>query len=133
PALVSQMPGGPVWGVVFFACLILAGLTSMISIVEVVISSFQDKVGVSRTVATMAIGVPMAVVSILLMPTEQGLQNLDILDKFANSIGIVGVALIALIVVMFVLRKAPTLRDHLNSVDRKSTRLNSSHVSISYA
>ena len=116
PALVSQMPGGPVWGVVFFACLILAGLTSMISIVEVVISSFQDKVGVSRTVATMAIGVPMAVVSILLMPTEQGLQNLDILDKFANSIGIVGVALIALIVVMFVLRKAPTLRDHLNSV-----------------
>src|SRR5699024_3501382 len=88
----------------------------MISIVEVVISSFQDKVGVSRTVATMAIGVPMAVVSILLMPTEQGLQNLDILDKFANSIGIVGVALIALIVVMFVLRKAPTLRDHLNSV-----------------
>lgn len=116
PALISQMPGGPIWGVVFFACLILAGLTSMISIVEVVISSFQDKVGVSRTTATLAIGGPMAIVSILLMPTETGLQNLDILDKFANSIGIVGIALIALIVVMFALRLGPTLRDHLNSV-----------------
>lgn len=116
PALISQMPGGPIWGVVFFACLILAGLTSMISIVEVVISSFQDKVGVSRTTATLAVGGPMAIVSILFMPTETGLQNLDILDKFANSIGIVGIALIALIVVMFALRLGPTLRDHLNSV-----------------
>ena len=116
PALISQMPGGPVWGVVFFVCLILAGLTSLISIVEVVISSFQDKIGGSRTVATLAIGLPMAVISLVLMPTEQGLQNLDILDKFSNNLGIVGIALIALIAVMFVLRLAPQLRDHLNSV-----------------
>ncbi|MDV8000796.1 sodium-dependent transporter [Rhodococcus sp. IEGM 1408] len=116
PALISQMPGGPIWGVVFFTCLILAGLTSMISIVEVVIASFQDKTGVSRTAATLGVGVPMAAVSILLMPTETGLQNLDILDKFANSIGIVGIALISLIVVMFAMRLGPTLRDHLNSV-----------------
>ena len=116
PALISQMPGGAIWGVVFFICLILAGLTSMISIVEVVISSFQDKVGVNRTVATLAVGIPMAVVSVMLMPTETGLQNLDIMDKFANSIGIVGIALIALIAIMFVFRLGPTLRDHLNSV-----------------
>ena len=116
PALVSQMPGGPIWGVVFFTCLTLAGLTSMISIVEVVIASFQDKVGVSRIAATLGVGVPMATVSILLMPTETGLQNLDIMDKFANSIGIVGIALVALIVVMFGMRLGPTLRDHLNSV-----------------
>lgn len=116
PALVSQMPGGPIWGVVFFTCLILAGLTSLISIVEVVIASFQDKVGVSRIAATLGVGVPMAAVSILLMPTETGLQNLDIMDKFANSIGIVGIALVALIVVMFAMRLGPTLRDHLNSV-----------------
>lgn len=116
PALISQMPGGPVWGVVFFVCLILAGLTSLISIVEVVISSFQDKIGGSRTVATLAIGLPMAVISLVLMPTEQGLQNLDILDKFSNNIGIVGIALIALLSVMFGLRKGKQLRDHLNSV-----------------
>ena len=116
PTLVSQMPGGPIWGVVFFTCLILAGLTSMISIVEVVVSSFQDKVGVSRTTATLSVGLPMAGASVLLMPTETGLQNLDIMDKFANSIGIVGIALIGLIVVSFGLRLAPSLRDHLNSV-----------------
>ncbi|MBB0967991.1 sodium-dependent transporter [Dietzia aerolata] len=116
PALISQMPGGAIWGVVFFLCLILAGLTSMISIVEVVISSFQDKVGVSRTVATLVVGIPMAVVSVMLMPTETGLQNLDIMDKFANSLGIVGIALIALLAIMFVFRLGPTLRDHLNSV-----------------
>ena len=72
--------------------------------------------GVTRTTAVLAEGVPMAVVSVQLMPTETGLQNLDIMDKFANSIGIVGIALIALIVVMFALRLGPTLRDHLNSV-----------------
>ena len=116
PALISQMPGGPIWGVVFFVCLILAGLTSLISITEVVISSFQDKIGSSRTAATLAVGVPMAAISLLLMPTETGLQNLDILDKFVNSLGIVGISLIALVVVIFGMRLAPQLRDHLNSV-----------------
>lgn len=116
PALISQMPGGPIWGVVFFLCLILAGLTSLISIVEVVVSSFQDKIGSTRTTAVLAVGIPMAIISMVLMPTETGLQNLDIMDKFVNSLGIVGISVIALIAVIFVMRMAPRLRDHLNSV-----------------
>lgn len=116
PALISQMPGGPIWGVVFFLCLILAGLTSLISIVEVVVSSFQDKIGSTRTTAVLAVGIPMAIISMVLMPTETGLQNLDIMDKFVNSLGIVGISVIALITVIFVMRMAPQLRDHLNSV-----------------
>ena len=116
PALISEMPGGPVFGVVFFLCLILAGLTSLISIVEVVVSSLRDKLDLNRTTATLAIGVPIAVVSMLLMPVRTGLQTLDILDKFINNLGIVGIALVMIICVGYVMRELPALRDHLNSV-----------------
>ena len=116
PALISEMPGGPIFGFVFFLCLILAGVTSLISIVEVIVSSLQDKLGLARVPATLAIGVPIAVVSMLLMPVKTGLQTLDILDKFINNIGIVGIALLMIVAVAYVMRELPLLRDHLNSV-----------------
>ncbi|MDU7306995.1 MAG: hypothetical protein E7L41_21705, partial [Escherichia coli] len=43
PTIISQMPGGTVFGVIFFGCLSIAGLTSEISVVEVCISAIRDK------------------------------------------------------------------------------------------
>src|SRR5699024_7070692 len=92
PAIINEAPGGALLGVLFFGSLVLAGLTSLISIVEVVIGAVRDKIGISRRAATFVVGVPMGVVSVALLSTTGGLFLLDTMDAFVNSFGIVAVA-----------------------------------------
>ena len=115
PALIASMPAGEVFGFLFFACLVLAGFTSMISIVEVVIAAVRDKLDVNRVNGTLIVCVPLAIISLLLMPTATGLMTLDTLDAFSNQIGIVACALISILAVAL-MGKLPGQRDHLNAV-----------------
>ncbi|MGY5766449.1 sodium-dependent transporter [Brachybacterium sp. DNPG3] len=114
PAIISEAPAGALIGVLFFGSLVLAGFTSMISIVEVVIAAIQDKFGLGRLSSTLWVCVPLAVVSTVLFSTTMGLPLLDVLDKWVNEYGIVAAALVSTIVVSYVVRGLPTLRDHLN-------------------
>jgi NSS family neurotransmitter:Na+ symporter len=114
PTIISEAPAGALIGVLFFGSLVLAGFTSMISIVEVVIAAVQDKFGLARVPATLAVSVPMAVVSVVLFSTTMGLPLLDVMDKWANEYGIVAAAAVSTIVVSYLVRGLPTLRDHLN-------------------
>lgn len=116
PAIISTMPGGAVLGVLFFASLVLAGITSLVSIVEVVLDAFEDKFGLSRNASVGIIGGLMAVVSVLLFSTTEGLNLLDIVDNFANNFGIVGAGLISVITFGWGLRKFGELREHLNAI-----------------
>ncbi|MDN6527771.1 MAG: sodium-dependent transporter, partial [Brevibacterium sp.] len=61
PTLISQMPGGPIFGFVFFACLVFAGLTSLISIVQVPIQALREKFGLANTTSTIVDGGGMAI------------------------------------------------------------------------
>jgi len=116
PTIISQMPGGAIFGVLFFASLIFAGLTSLVSIIQVPIAAIADKTGISERTSTVVVGGLMALTSILIMPTATGLSVLDTVDAFANNIGIVGVALTSIIAVGWLLVGLPRLRDHLNGV-----------------
>ncbi len=116
PTLISEMPGGGLFGFAFFACLVFAGLTSLISIVQVPIQALREKFGIGNKVSIWLVGGAMAVISILLMTTITGLYVLDTMDAWANNLGIVGAAVVGLIVVGWVARKLPVLRDHLNAV-----------------
>ncbi|WP_350269634.1 sodium-dependent transporter [Brevibacterium sp. CBA3109] len=116
PTLISQMPGGAFFGFAFFACLVFAGLTSLISIVQVPIQALREKFGWSNKLSVFIVGGLMAVISVLLMTTITGLYVLDTMDAWANNLGIVGAAVLALVMVGWVLRKLPVLRDHLNAV-----------------
>src|SRR5699024_9703252 len=68
----------------------------------------------ARIPATLAVSVSMAVISLLLFSTPMGLPLLDVMDKWANEYGIVAAAAVSTIVVSYVVRGLPTLRDHLN-------------------
>ena len=116
PALISEMPGGSIFGVLFFLSLVFAGLTSLISLVQVVTAAVADKLGISQKTSTIVFGGFMAVVSCIFYPTITGLSVLDVVDAFVNNLAIVGIALIALICLAWVIRALPTLRDHLNKV-----------------
>lgn len=118
PTVISQMPGvlGSVFGVLFFVSLTVAGFTSLMSLLEVVVSAAQDKLDLPRRTAVLGIGGAMAVIAMILFPTTTGLVTLDIMDRWTNQIGIVGVALAAIIVLDWVLRRTDEFGMHLNAV-----------------
>lgn len=116
PTIINQMPGGPLYGVLFFGSLFIAGFTSLVTIVEVVVSSFQDKFRLERRTASIAVGVACAVPSLVLFPVTTGLGSLDIVDKFVNVLGIVLIAVISTVTIGWVLKRTPELRAHVNAV-----------------
>jgi NSS family neurotransmitter:Na+ symporter len=116
PAIVSQMPGGPIFGVLFFGSLTLAGFTSLLSVLQVVSAAFQEKFGLSPRQAAIRVGGVSAVLSVLIFSTTTGLLALDTADQWANNIGIVSSAVLTTILVVWVLRRGEELRTHLNSV-----------------
>lgn len=115
PQILSQMPGGPVFGVLFFGSLALAGMTSMLSILQVVSAAFQEKFGLSVKTATLSVGGLAAVVSLLLYSTTTGLSLLDTVDDYINQIGIVLSAIVMCVLVGLILRKLTELQGHLNN------------------
>jgi len=121
PTIVSQAAGGSIIGVLFFGALVFAGITSLISVLEVVVAALQDKLGWRRVPTTLVVSIPIALISVAFFSTTTGLLVLDTTDAFVNAFGIMAVALIAVILVAWVLHRLPVLRDHLNR--RSSFRL----------
>ncbi len=114
PQVISMMPGGPVFGVLFFGSLVLAGFTSLISLLQVVSAALQEKFGIRRQVASLVVTGTTGLLSVVLFSTTNGLNALDVVDKFANEVGIVIAAIALTLVVGLGLRMLPTLRTHLN-------------------
>jgi len=114
PTIISEAPAGALLGVLFFGSLVIAGITSLISVIEVVISAFRDKLDTSRLTATLAVGVPAAVLSLLLFSTTSGIFVLDVVDHFVNQYGILVVALVSMLVLAWAVRALTGLSEHLN-------------------
>jgi neurotransmitter:Na+ symporter, NSS family len=114
PTIINEAPAGALIGVLFFGSLVFAGVTSLISVIEVVISAVRDKFEMSRVGASMAVGVPAAVLSIVLLGTTTGVFVLDIVDHFINRFGILLVAVVSMLLLTWVFRKTGLLRDHMN-------------------
>lgn len=116
PQIISMMPGGPIFGVLFFASLTLAGFTSLLSILQVVSAAFQEKFGLSRVQVSVLIGGVCMIISLALFSTTSSLAMLDTVDKYTNEIGVVTSAIAMCLVVGVGLRKLPELQAHLNAV-----------------
>ncbi|APT93110.1 SNF family Na(+)-dependent transporter [Corynebacterium phocae] len=116
PTIISMMPLGALFGVLFFGSLFLAGVTSLVSIMEVVISAVADKFALDRRKAAVSTGLIMAFFSCLLFSTTSGLVTLDIMDKFVNNMGIVLGAVASLVVVGWVTGRRRELEQHINAV-----------------
>lgn len=116
PQIISMMPGGPIFGVLFFGSLTLAGFTSLLSIMQVVSAAFQEKFGLSRVQVSLLIGGLCAIISLALFSTTSSLAMLDTVDKYTNEVGVVTSAILMCLVVGLGLRKLPELQAHLNSI-----------------
>lgn len=116
PTVISQMPGGPLFGVLFFASFSMAGMTSFISIIQVVAAGVSEKLNISTVKAVLVTGLPATLLSLVLFGTSSGLYNLDLVDAYINNIGVVGSAIVTCVGVVYVLRVSGLLQRHLNAV-----------------
>ncbi len=114
PTIVASMPGGPLFGFLFFASLTVAGLTSLLSLLQVVSGALQDKFGVTARQAAIRLGLVAAVLSVLFFARSDGLHTLDVVDKWANEVGIVGSAIIMLVLLLST-RQLTNLTHHINA------------------
>jgi NSS family neurotransmitter:Na+ symporter len=117
PKAISLMgPAGPLFGTLFFVSLVVAGLSSAISIVEAFTSAVVDKFGTDRRILATVLSVAGFLGGII-FTTQGGLFWLDIVDHFINAYGLVVVGLLECIVVGWFFR-LDTIRKHLNKVSR---------------
>lgn len=116
PAVISQMPGGNIFGAIFFASLVMAGFTSLVSILLGVAATVQEKFGLSRRASAISVSAVCALISLALFSTTSGLLALDTVDQFANNVGIVLSAILMTVLIVWVFRRGELLRAHLNAV-----------------
>ncbi|MGJ3509775.1 sodium-dependent transporter [Enemella sp. A6] len=116
PAVISQMPGGNIFGALFFASLTMAGLTSLVSIMQGVAASVQEKFRLGRKTAAVLVSAVCGLLSLMLFSTTSGLFALDTVDMWSNNLGIVISAIFATLLSVWVMRRGQELRDHLNAV-----------------
>lgn len=115
PKAISLMPAfSEAFGVVFFGSLVIAGLSSGISIVEAFSSALIDKFGFSRRGVVTFVCISGLVGSVV-FTTKSGLIWLDIADHFITHYGLMLIGIFQCIVVAW-LYKASKLRQHINSV-----------------
>lgn len=115
PKVFTVMGGlGKFFGILFFTCLVFAGLTSSISLVEASSSAVIDKTGMNRKkIVTLVCSVGY-IISIF-YSTGAGLFFLDIIDSFINSYGIVTVGLLEAFTIGW-LYGSHKIREHSNAI-----------------
>ena len=64
PNMFNQMPGGRIWGALFFLFLSFAALSTVIAVFENIVACYMDKFGMSRHKAVFAMAATMMVLSI---------------------------------------------------------------------
>lgn len=105
---------GNILGVLFFACLLFAGITSSVSLVEAISAAIMDKFGWTRKKVVTSICVIGFLISTA-FATNAGLYLLDIMDNFINNYGIVVVGLLEAFVIGWIV-KPKEIREHTNNI-----------------
>ena len=112
PKVFSTMPGGAVIGTIFFMMVLLAALTSAISLMETIVSVVMDKFKLKRWISCLVVlgislllGLPSALgFSVWAEVKILGMQFLDLFDFVSNSVLMPIVALATAIFVGFILK-----------------------------
>ncbi len=114
PAAINLLPAPYILGPLLFLALVVAGLSSQISILEAVTSAVMDKLQWSRKKAANIVLGTGFVIS-MAFATNGGLLLLDLVDHFANNVGIM-VGCFVEIVMMTWLFKISNVRDYVNKI-----------------
>ena len=113
PKAISLLPSMNVlFGVIFFLMLVIAGLTSGISLIEAFACAITDKFDWSRGKVVTFVCV-VGFLGSLIFTTRGGLYLLDIADHFITNYGLVIGGLLECLIIGWIL-KASVLRKHIS-------------------
>lgn len=113
PQAISLLPGmANVFGIVFFSTLVVAGLSSAVSLVEAFSSAVIDKFHYPRKTVVSVVCITGFLGSIV-FTARSGLYWLDIVDHFINQYGLVVAGLLECFLIGWIF-KASRLREHIN-------------------
>jgi NSS family neurotransmitter:Na+ symporter len=119
PQAISLLPSfNTLFGIIFFLMLVIAGLTSGISLIEAFTCAVCDKFDLARGKVVTVVSV-IGFVGSLVFTTQGGLYILDIADHFVTNYGLVIGGLLECLIIGWIL-KATVLREH---VSRLGTRI----------
>jgi len=114
PEAINQLPAGNrLFGALFFMVLIVAGISSMISLTEAFTCSICDKFSITRRKAVSGI-CAIGLAGSLVFTTRAGLLILDITDHFINNYALLIGGVLECILVGWLL-KSQVLRRHVNN------------------
>lgn len=68
----NGMSGGTIVGIIFYVCVLLAGITSLINLYEVPIAAVQEKLGFKRLPAVLSVAVIGCVIALLIQAIVSG-------------------------------------------------------------
>ncbi len=115
PQAISELPVfNRLFGVLFFLCLTIAGISSAISIVEALSCSITDKFAVARG-KVVSILCATGFLGSIVFVCHSGLLWLDIVDRFINHYGLVLAGFLECVFIGWIL-KARNVRKHVNAV-----------------
>jgi len=113
PQAISLMPVfAKVFGVIFFASLVIAGLSSAVSLVEAFSAAVIDKFHYPRKAVVSSVCITGFIGSIV-FTAKSGLYWVDIVDHFVTHYGLVIVAILECVVVGWIF-KASRLNEHIS-------------------
>jgi len=81
PNIFMQMPGGYFWSLLFFSLLVIAALTSTISVLEVVVAFFSEELNLKRKHATIIAAASITMLGVLCTLSQGPLGGLRIGEK----------------------------------------------------
>ncbi|TLS82120.1 sodium-dependent transporter [Photobacterium damselae subsp. damselae] len=114
PAAINLLPAPYILGPLFFLALVVAGLSSHISIIEAVTSAIIDKLNWSRKKAAIVVCGTGFIVS-MAFATNGGLLLLDLVDYFINNVALLSSCLLELLIVGWLVKIAD-IRQYANSI-----------------
>jgi SNF family Na+-dependent transporter len=94
PNVFELMPGGRIFGFLWFLMLFLAAITSSLSMLQPVNAFFEEGLGLRRSVAALLLGLVTAGGCAFVVYYSQGLKALDNIDYWCGTFLIVVLALI---------------------------------------
>ena len=112
PEAINQIPvGKTIFGILFFLVLIVAGLSSLISLVEAFCCSLIDKFNFTRKKVVTVVCL-IGLTGSTIFTTRAGVLILDIVDHFVNNYGLVIGGLLECLFVGWIL-KTTVIRKHV--------------------
>jgi len=113
PEAINQLPMlNQLFGALFFLMLIIAGISSMISLTEAFSCSICDKFAISRKKSVSLI-CTLGVLGSIPFTTRSGVHILDIIDHFINNYALILGGIVECILIGWLL-KSQVMRRHVN-------------------